>query len=729
MAALTTQVIDFESFYSDDYSLSKMTAEEYVRDDRFELIGVSVRPLSIIPAHAGSDREFRAAVGPKVWVTGTDIIPFLRSEVDWPNTVAIGHNMSEFDALILTERVGVRPREYGCTLQLARCLHGSKDSDGKNIANSLDGLARMYRAPIFKGKEVLAAKGKRLRDFTPAELDAYGRYCDDDTLICGWLWKQLAPRLPRDELVTASLVTRMWAEAKLHLDRPLLEAMTVDIATRQRDAMLKVADKLGVSALLDTEGRVEQAKKLVSKDAVLANLLTDLGVEPPMKASPKRKDAAGQPLQVYAFAKTDEGMQELLDYEDESDGETSDTVQALAQARITAKSTQGATRVARLHGISTRGALPVPLCYGKTGTHRLSGGGKINLQNLPQLKMVTPKTKRGALIVVPGGFTWLDNRKVEGGKVVAVRGTCGRVWHAIDGEPCWHLAAIRDTLIAPSGYKIVAADSSNIELRTGHLYCGQEDTSAMLASGEDLYCSFASTLYDRPITKADKRERQHGKVAHLQLLYQSGAGAFKNAARIMGGIRLSDLEADNTVRLYRDSYQNVRAKWNQCQRAINKMMAGGGGYLDEFGLCQVVADGVLLPNGMKIDYHNLRLMELESQHCPGQFEDQPIYDDKEKRVWKKIYGGKVFQNINQALARIVVFDQMREIERRWGQYALAGEGVVLAVHDEVVAVVRDDRAEDCLKDMLDIMHQSPKWWPQLVVKAEGAIGDRYSDCK
>src|SRR3990167_6079074 len=335
--------LDAETFYCSKtgYTLSKMTAEEYIRDPRFELIGFSYGPLGTRP----------------VWYTGT--IEYLRSvahAIDWSQVFAVGHNLSMFDSLILTEVLGVRPAAYGCTLQLARCMHDSKTPDGKSISNILGALAKMYQReieqilgrPLFNGNEVVKADGKRRLDFTPQELADYGVYCCDDTELAGALWQVLSTKVPKSELFLASTVTKMWAQPRLVLDGPLLAAMKIEIA----------------------------------------ELLQSYDVDVPMKRSPKKRDAEGKAMLVYAFAKTDEGMTNLAEYEDGEDEETNLAVQAIANARLGTKSTQAEGRVQRLHGISTRGPLTVPLEYGKTLTDRLACGGKINLQNLNQIKPI-----------------------------------------------------------------------------------------------------------------------------------------------------------------------------------------------------------------------------------------------------------------------------------------------------------------------------------------------------
>jgi hypothetical protein len=258
------------------------------------------------------------------------------------------------------------------------------------------------------------------------------------------------------------------------------------------------------------EERMFHTQKLLRSDAKFAEILTHFGVDVPMKRSPKKRDAEGKAMQVYAFAKTDAAMTELQEYESGEDEDTNLAVQALATARLGTKSTQAESRVVRLHGIANRGPLTVPLEYGKTLTDRLAGGGKINLQNLNQLKPVTKKTPNNSLIMTPAGWSRLFKRAPDMSQIMD---TERRVWSTQD---C-HVVGLRDVIMAPPGYKLVVADMSNNELRMCHYLCGENNTMDALRRGEDLYCNFASTFFSRPITKADK------KVV-------AGAGSVKSSA-------------------------------------------------------------------------------------------------------------------------------------------------------------------------------------------------------
>lgn len=625
MSGVQLVTLDWETYYDEEYTLSKMTAEAYIRDPRFEIIGVGVKindkPAGWFTGDMGNLRD-----------------RFQRS--DWSNVVLLGHNMSEFDSLILTHHMGVRPKAYLCTLAMARAIHGGK------VSKSLGALAKLYGLQE-KGDEVVRAKGKRLADFSPAELAAYGTYCKGDCDIAYALYQIMKNELPAQEQRYVSLFTKMFAEPKLLLDHHALCEYRDELAAKKVALLIQCG-------LSQTELR---------SDAAFADALTKLGVEPPRKYSKKRKNADGTPMEVYAFAKTDEAMTELLECDDTD-------VQALAAARLGVKSTIEESRVERLIGIAERGKMPVPLVYGKTHTHRAAGGGKINLQNL------------------------------------------GR------GSP------LRKAIMAPPGKVIVVADSSNIELRVAHCLSGQMDTVEKLRTGADLYCDFATDLYGYTVVKKDHpKERQHGKVAMLQLQYQSGAKSFRNAARIMGKLKLDDMTCQATVDMFRNKFPMVKKFWRTCHNAITDMHVGTVRFIDQWGLCRTEQDCILLPNGMRLKYFGLH----EEAH--PDFGVQWVYDDKETRKLKKTYGGSITENLCQALARNVVFEQMLEVEKKYGRYEDIGSGVALTVHDEIVAVVDEDKGEECLKFMLAAMHEAPKWWKELPVAAEGDIAMRYGDAK
>ena len=137
--------IDFETYYDKQFSLSKLTTEEYIRDARFQTIGVGVK----------RDDE------PAVWFSGSDdeIRAFLHT-FDWEKSFCLAHN-AMFDAAILSWKYNLCPRGWFDTLSMARAYHGSE------VGGSLAKLSEFYELGE-KGTEVVKALGKYRADFSEA---------------------------------------------------------------------------------------------------------------------------------------------------------------------------------------------------------------------------------------------------------------------------------------------------------------------------------------------------------------------------------------------------------------------------------------------------------------------------------------------------------------------------------------------------------------------------------
>jgi DNA polymerase I-like protein with 3'-5' exonuclease and polymerase domains len=325
-------VLDFETFYSQEFSLTKVTNEEYVRSPEFEVIGVSVQ---------------RNADEPE-WFSGTmaETAAFLTT-FDWENSLALAHNAA-FDASILTWVFGIKPKGWLDTLSMGRALHGTE------VGGSLAVLAKHYGVGT-KGDEVIMAKGLRRTDFPADQLARYGEYCCNDTAMTYALFQKMATGFPPSELRLIDLTIRMFSEPRLWLDAGVLESHLTAVRFTKQELM---------------------SKMLIEKDQLMSNnqlakVLEDLGVEVPMKKSP----TTGK--QTYAFSKTDEGFKALLEHENV-------IVQAIVAARLGVKSTIEETRTARFIGIAERGPMPVPLRYYAAHTGRWGGDDKLNLQNLPR---------------------------------------------------------------------------------------------------------------------------------------------------------------------------------------------------------------------------------------------------------------------------------------------------------------------------------------------------------
>ena len=347
--------IDFETYYDKDFSLSKITTEEYVRDDRFEVIGIAVKE---------NGDETR-------WITGShDEVATALADYDWGNSFVLAHN-AMFDASILTWRFGIKPMAWLDTLGMARAFHGSE------VGGSLAKLVEHYGLGE-KGTEVLNALGKRRKDFDASALRLYAGYCINDVELTYRLFLELVKHFGKTELKLIDITIKMFSEPALMLDTPLLEAHLEDVKARKEQLLRAV---------------MEDRESLMSNQK-FADLLIKCGVVPPMKVSP----ATGK--DTLALAKSDEEFKALAEHPDER-------VQALVAARLGTKSTLEETRTERFIAISKRGDMPVPLQYYAAHTGRWGGTDKINLQNLPSRGANGGKLKKA--IIAPKGYVIIDS--------------------------------------------------------------------------------------------------------------------------------------------------------------------------------------------------------------------------------------------------------------------------------------------------------------------------------
>jgi DNA polymerase len=357
--------LDFETYFDNEYSLSKMPTPNYIFDPRFECQVVAVK-------------EDRAQAR---LIDGPDFPAFLAT-YDPNNTVTVCHN-ALFDNSILAWRYGFVPRLMLDTLGMARALCGSKLR-----SFSLSSVAE-YLKIGSKGTSLLKVKGMRRQDIFNAGLwKEFGDYAIQDVNLCAGIYDRLSPRFPAAERRVMDMVLRCCVEPKFMVDIQMLTAH-LQAVKDAKSAMLAVSGAT-VDELMSTKKFTE--------------LLTNLGVQIQTKVSPTGK-------MIPALAKTDAFMEELQEHPDLR-------VQALACARLGHKSTLEETRSEKLLSIAqlpwanyldgnprlySGGIMPVPLRYGGAHTHRLSGDWGMNMQNLPTERGSKGKSKlRKALIAPPG---------------------------------------------------------------------------------------------------------------------------------------------------------------------------------------------------------------------------------------------------------------------------------------------------------------------------------------
>lgn len=365
--------LDFETFYDKSFSLSRLTTEEYIRDEQFQVIGVGVKVDDAPTVWKSGDRE--------------SLTKWLRKEFDWKNSAVLAHN-TLFDGAILAWHFKISPAFYYDTLCMARALHGV------DVGGSLANLADMY-AIGAKGTEVVAAMGKRREDFTPEELAQYGRYCCNDVDLTYQLYKIFAKEFPETEYGLIDQTLRMFIQPGLYVDEAVLHQRMIDLLEERKALLRDLHTKLGCTT-------DEEVAEKLSSNKKFDLLLKSFGVKVPTKISP----TTGK--EMPALAKKDEGFLALCADEDVF-------IQQLCAARLGVKSTLEEKRIQRFIDIGHRnnGRIPIPLKYYGAHTGRWSGYDKVNFQNLPS-RDAKKKALKNA-IVAPEGYVVInsDSSQIE----------------------------------------------------------------------------------------------------------------------------------------------------------------------------------------------------------------------------------------------------------------------------------------------------------------------------
>ncbi len=326
--------------------------------------------------------------------------------------------------------------------------------------------------------------------------------------------------------------------------------------------------------------------------------------------------------------------------------------------RTAVKSRLTETRSKRfLDAANDDNTIPVPLRYYAAHTGRFGGTEKLNMQNMPR-----------------------------------------------NGE-------LRKCLIAPDDHLIYVADLSNIEARMLAWLAGEEELLAQFRAGDDIYSNFASKIYGRPINKHDDPlERFVGKTAILGLGY--GMGHKKFAATLKSGamgpaMDFSEEQAKQVVDTYRASYPKIKMLWTKLEDLLKQSL-----HKDNYGYtyAKILTVGnrqIKLPNGMALKYHDLT-------HDM----DGLTYFSRNKREYT--YGGRITENVIQALSRIIITDSMLRLDK-------TGIGdVVLTVHDEVIMIGNNDNPSATMSQIIDDMCIAPEWALDIPLDAEGGFDRSYS---
>lgn len=614
--------LDFESYYSDTYSLKHMTVPEYIYSPQFELIGAAVLEDNT-----------------PYWVEGPDFGYFVSS---LPKDCAIVSHNWLFDGCILAWRYGFIPKLSSCTLSIARAVLGHKL---KSLA--LGAVAEHLGLGVKDKKALAQVKGLGLQQLKNNQMfyERYRQYACDDARMCKEIFTALVPHeFPYEELAVLDMTLNCALRPQFNVNKDLLHLHLHEVMRKKKELLDAVGGEKG---------------ELMSNDK-FACLLKDLGVKPPTKTSITTGKNA------YAFAKTDVAFLDLLEH-------PNPMVQALVAARLGNKGTLEETRTQKfinVANVTPKSNMPIPLAYGAAHTHRLGGEWKLNFQNLPR-----------------------------GGN-------------------------LRASLVAPDGHQVVKVDASQIEARITAWFSGCTKLVDQFAKGEDVYASFASTVWQRPIDKqANPEERWIGKSAVLGLGFGMGWLKFQRTLKSQSEnqlgkrISLSDDDAEKIVNVYRRNFSAIPQTWHTLTGFL-PLLAGETTDPVDYKCVRFEVGRIILPSingeigkGLTLRYHNLK-HDLEKGQWTFTYGKFP----------KFLFGGKLMENIAQALDRVLVMGAALRLQKRLAPLRLA-----LQAHDENVYIVPDSVVDVVKQILQQEMSRRPAWGLDLPLTSEVASGPNYRD--
>jgi DNA polymerase len=680
-------ILDFETFYSQDYSLRKMTPAQYILDPRYETILCAAQ----------------VNFGDHFIVDGPDFAKFI-SGFKPETTTTVTFN-ALFDNAILSWVYGFVPDTMLDAMAMARALMGhelvrfnlASIADHLNLGrkgDAINNVIGMTRATIKSNPDLWAS---------------YQEYSLQDNRLCEGVFKHLYPRMPWSERRLMDLVLRCCVEPRFQVDTELLRAHIADVVAAKEQ-------------LIVDAGSVD--KSVIMSTAKFKAALEALGVEVELKDSPTAKDADGNPKQTPAFSKTDEFMASLIDSDDPA-------VAALAAARIGLKSTLEETRSKTLMAIGELNwkkvysfaayrpmlrqiaqeemarafdpnyrpgklfsLMPIPLRYGGAHTHRLSGDWKMNMQNMP-----------------------------------TVRGSKGK-------------SKLRLSLKAPPGHTVVTCDLGQIEARLVGWICGCTALMEEFGKKLDPYNKLAGDIFGRPVNRkltgtVDEIMGFIGKTGILGLGYGCGKDNFDTMVVRSARAQQVDISqiytraiGDKGVDAYRKRYFQIPAGWNRLNQIVATQWSTQHMPPVHFGPVTISFGKILLPSGMTMEYAEPQSHNIKTTDKNGREQWRQEFKYRYGKFWHRMYGAKMLENIVQALARIIVMNAALRIRDR-GKLRPHPEAYrfVLQAHDELVFIVPNSELDFAKQLIHSEMVRPPSWGKDIPLTADIGTGQSYGEAK
>jgi DNA polymerase len=271
---------------------------------------------------------------------------------------------------------------------------------------------------------------------------------------------------------------------------------------------------------------------------------------------------------------------------------------------------------------------------------------------------------------------------------------------------------IKKSIVAPTGYTLIDADSSQIEARVLAWLAGQSDVISAFLNNEDVYKIMASRIYSKDIDDITYEDRAVGKTVILGAGYGVGHVKLQLFLKMQAGIEVSLHEAKRIIDIYRSTNHHISQLWKDAGNMLKYLQRGDACNFGKSGVLTVdpEEEGILLPSGLYLRYRDLRAEKSDMGYD---------YSYKVRGGWKYVYGGAVVENVCQAIARCIIGDQMILINKRYRP--------ALTVHDSVVCCVRDAEVDEAKAYISECMSTTPDWAAGLPVACELDVGKRYGE--
>ncbi|MCK1996824.1 DNA polymerase [Psychrobacillus psychrodurans] len=639
--------IDIETFSATD--LLKSGVYRYVEDPDFEILlfaySIDGEPVEIVDFASGFDE-----MPEDVFNALTD-----------PTVLKTAYNANfERTAIAKHFNLTLDPKQWRCT---------AVDASTVGLPGYLDGVAKALKLDVQKdstGKNLIkyfslpckATKVNegRTRNYPHHDLEKWQQfvdYCVRDVEVEMAIRKRIEPLLDIGSQ-NDQFEQKLWALDQRIVDRGVLidrELATNAVKVYQEYAETLLNRAKELTGLSNPNSTAQLGKWLASQDFKLPNLQKDTIVE-------ALKDKTNMSDEIYEVLRI---RQEL-------------SMSSVKKYMAMLAAICGDDRV--------RGILQF---YGAGRTGRWAGR-IIQPQNLPRAFLPDYDVAREALRT--GDTDWFEM--------------------LYDNVPYALAAMIRTMIIPPPGKVLAVSDFSAIEARVIAWLAGEKWRIEVFKTHGKIYEASASQMFGIPIDQVDKELRQRGKVAELALGYQGGAGALIQMGALEKG--LTEEELPGIVSAWRKASPRIKQLWYDCENAaieaidsktLVKLHTGVSFYYSHSSLF------IKLPSGRKLVYANARL-EKHKTYDKMSIVYEGMNDTKQ---WTKLhtYGGKLVENIVQAIARDCLAESMIRLDE-------AGyTETVMHVHDEVVI----EAEADSIADIENIMGQPIDWAPGLPLEADG----------